>query len=257
MTSRPVESSLPQPSSTVLPKVFPLLLDGSGSVRRQSLKLLRAMPQNDMSDHIPDILPYVRAGMTHLAADIRVFSVDVLAWLIEIGADEVVSCAGGWVKSLNCFLTLLGWHTQDSAKWSSNRVSFGKTGGDAKTQARNLQVLADFLDSGISVNSDLSIVDGNGEFGSTFPIWQAECHGLSKRSNPYGYLNLFGPAKDDDVDMLEDREDRIRVFKERFASDVDKGLVSARHDAGEVGRAAGLVIKVLKSADLDNGSVKT
>lgn len=256
MSSKPVESSLPQPLSTVLPKISPLLLDGSGSVRRQSLKLLRAMPSTEMSDHISEILPYVRAGMTHLAADIRLFSVEVLAWLIEIGADDVVCCAGGWVKTLNCFLTLLGWHTQDSAKWSSNRVSFGKTGGDAKTQARNLQVLAEFLDSGMSVNSDLSNVDENGEFSPKFPIWQAECHGLSKRSNPYGYLNLFGPPKDDDVDMLEDREDRIRIFKERFASDVEKGLISARQDAGEVGRAAGLVIKVLKTADLENGSVK-
>lgn len=200
-----------------------------------------------MADHVSEMLPYVRAGMTHLAADIRLFSVDVLAWLLEIAPDQVVSCAGGWVKTLNCFLALLGWHIQDSGRWSSNRVSFGKAGGgDAKAQARNLQVLSDFLTAGFTTATAASPGEEDRPPPSGFPMWDTEHHGLPRRSNPYGYLNLFGLPKDDDVDMLEEHEDRIRVFNERFASGVGAGLSSARKDGGEVGRAAGLVTKSLK-----------
>jgi pre-rRNA-processing protein IPI1 len=185
--------------------------------------------------------------MTHLVADIRLFSIEVLAWLIDLAADEVVSCAGGWVKTLNCFLALLGWHTQDSTKWSSNRVSFGKVGsGDGKAQARNLQVLAQFLKAGFC---SASSSDENGNLLSSFPLWHTEHHALPKRSNAYAYLNLFGTPKDDDVDMLEDREDRIRIFNQRFTSSVTNGLSSARKDGGEVGRAAGLVAKALKDVE--------
>jgi pre-rRNA-processing protein IPI1 len=183
--------------------------------------------------------------MTHLAAEIRLFSVQVLAFVTETAPDEVVSCAGGWVKTLNCFLAILGWHTQESAKWSSNRVSLGKAGTDGKAQARNLQVLADFLSAGMNpVNATVSGDTCHTRL--TFPIWHMEHHVLPKRSNPYGYLNLFGTPQDDDMDILEEREDRIRVFNERFASDMEVGLDSARRDGGEIGRAAGLVTKALK-----------
>jgi pre-rRNA-processing protein IPI1 len=253
LASRPVDSSLPQPLSSILPKVYPLILDGSGGVRQQSLSFLRALPQTEMSDHSPEILPYVRAGMTHLAADMRLFSIEVLAWLIEIAPDEVVSCPGGWVKTLNCFLALLGWHTQDSAKWSSNRVSFGKAGGDGRIQARHLQVLADFLGAGCSSATDLLETDENCQSPLASPFWHTEHHMLPTRSNPYGYLNLFASSNDDEVDMLEDREERIRVFNERFASDVELGLSSARKDGGEIGRAAGLVTKSLKATAPGSG----
>ena len=218
-------------------------------MRQQSLKLLRALPPNEMSDHVAELLPYLRAGMTHLAADIRLFSVDVLAWLIDLAADEVVSCPGGWVKTLNCFLALLGWHTQDSAKWSSSRVSFGRAGsGDGKAPARNLQVLAQFLTAGLCPSSFFPEVL-NDDLPSTFPLWHAEHHNLPTRSNAYAYLNLFGPPRDHDVDMLEDREDRLRIFNQRFAPSVNTGLALARSDGGEVGRAAGLVAKALKAAE--------
>jgi pre-rRNA-processing protein IPI1 len=208
------------------------------------------LPSHEMSDHVPEILPYVRAGMTHLAADLRLFSIEVLAWLLDFAPHEVVSCGGGWVKTLNCFLALLGWYTQDSAKWSSNCVSFGKPGGDGKTQARNLQVLAEFLRAGLCNDVDLSLTTEHGRWRTDFPLCHADHHELPKRSNAYAYLNLFGRPKDDNVDMLEDREDRICVFKDKFASSFENGLVSARRDGGEVGRAAGLVTKSLKSAEL-------
>lgn len=243
MSSRPVESSLPQPLSIILPKVYPLILDGTSSVRLQCFKLLRVLPHDEMPDHVSEVLPYVRAGMTHLAADIRTFSIEVLAWLIEIAPNEVVSCAGGWVKTLHSFLALLGWHTQDTTKWSSNRVNFGQAGSDGKAQARNLQVLAELLKAGFNQPFQ---TDERGHSESSFPIWQMEHHELPKRSNPYGYLNLFGARKDDEVDMLEDPEDRIRAFNEKFAHAIEIELPLAKKDGGEVGRAAGLVAKAWK-----------
>lgn len=243
-----MSSTLPQPLSTILPKVFPLILDGSGNVRHQALKFLRALPPNATSDHVPELLPYVRAGMTHLAADIRLFSIEILAWSLDLAADEVVSCAGGWVKTLNCFLALLGWHTQESSKWSSSHVSLGKLGAnDGKAQARNLQVLADFLRAGFYVPS--SVEGQDGKLSSSFPLWHTESHIVPKKCNPYAYLNLFGPPKDDEVNMLGDRDDRITIFNERFMSTVSQGLASARKDGGEIGRAAGLVTKALKDAE--------
>lgn len=95
ITARPVDSLLPQPVSVLLPSLLPLILDGSNSVRGQLLKLLRALPVSDVKDHVTTMLPYVRAGMTHLAADIRVSAVEVLEWLVEVAGVEVVSCAGG------------------------------------------------------------------------------------------------------------------------------------------------------------------
>src|SRR5690606_39247932 len=126
IVSRPVNSPLPQPVSVILPALLPLFLDGSNGVRTQLLKLLSALPSADMEGHVSLLLPYIRAGMTHLAADIRFSSVEIMSWLVSVAGNEVVSSPGGWIKLLNCFLSMLGWHTEESSKWSSNRASYGK-----------------------------------------------------------------------------------------------------------------------------------
>ena len=59
--------------------------------------------------------------MTHLATEIRLFGLDVLEWLLQVAGDEVVSCAGGWVKMLKCFLSLLGWQSEASSKFYTVR----------------------------------------------------------------------------------------------------------------------------------------
>lgn len=101
-------------------------------MRTALLKLLRTLPGNDIRDHVPALLPYIRAGMTHLAADVRLSTLDVLEWLVDVAGEEVVSAPGGWVKLLKCFLALLGWQTPDPegrerSKWTSlnSRGSLG------------------------------------------------------------------------------------------------------------------------------------
>ncbi|PYH45412.1 IPI1/TEX10 family protein [Aspergillus saccharolyticus JOP 1030-1] len=258
--SRPGGSPPPQPVSTLLQTLSPLILDGNTGVRTQLLKLFRALPPRDVEDHVAQLLPFIRAGMTHLAADIRVTAVEVLAWLVEVAGVEVVGCAGGWIKTLNCFLSVLGWHTEESSKWSASRAAFGKSGSQGKPMVKVLGVLAEFLDVGIGMsgNEDGDVVMGwteenRGQAGagvgnSEFPLAQVEAHLIPKTAQPYVYLNLFGQPRDEEGEMYETREDRFRVFAARFLKAVERGVESARQDGGEVGRASSAVSKVLKEA---------
>jgi pre-rRNA-processing protein IPI1 len=245
MTSRPGGAPLPQPMSTLLPKLYPLILDGSGSVRTQLLKLFRSLPADEIEDYVNDMLPYVRAGMTHLGAEIRLFAVDVLCWLLEEAGSEVVSCAGGWHKTLNCFLTILGWSTQDTIKWSSNRASFGRPGSEGRPMAKILQALAAFVHAGIGHQSANASHERGPDLQGSFPLWYSNQHQLPQRTNAFGYLNLFGTPKDDATEMLEDREDRQRVFDHSFRGPIEMGLEAAKKEGGEVGRAAASLTKAL------------
>ncbi|WEW56708.1 rRNA processing protein [Emydomyces testavorans] len=249
--SRPVDSTLPQPVSVILPSLLPLILDGSNGVRTQLLKLLRALPRTDVEGHAYLLLPYIRAGMTHLAADIRLSAVEILSWLLTVAGQEAVSCAGGWVKTLNCFLSILGWHTEESAKWSSNRASFGKAGSDGKPMVKILQAFADFLRVGICVSDTVDPMNEEDDvdaYDMSFPLRQTSQHLLPTKSSPFAYLNLFGQPKDEEGEMYESPEDRLRVFAQRFQQPIQRGIDAARKDGGEVGRASAGVSRVLKEA---------
>ncbi|KAJ5207541.1 Armadillo-like helical [Penicillium cf. griseofulvum] len=252
ISSRPVNSPLPQPVSVILPSLLPLILDGSNSVRTQLLKLLRTLPPGDIEDHVAQLLPYVRAGMTHLGADIRSSAVEILSWMVEVAGESTVSCAGGWIKTLNCFLSVLSWHTEESSQWSSTRASFGKAGSQGKPMVKTLGALAMFLDAGIGkpyiggVDSEMSGEDESADW--PFPLSQTAQHMISDSSTPFAYLNLFGKQRDEEGEMYETREDRYRVFSSRFQAPIERGLKGAREEGGELGRASSGVSKVLKEA---------
>ncbi|OJJ43149.1 hypothetical protein ASPZODRAFT_154861 [Penicilliopsis zonata CBS 506.65] len=256
IASRPVNSPLPQPVSAILPSLLPLILDASNGVRTQLLKLLRTLPPSDIEDHVSQLLPYIRAGMTHLAADIRVSAVETLSWLVDVAGAEVVSCAGGWIKTINCFLSILGWHTEESSKWSSvGRSTFGKSGTQGKPMIKVLQTLGEFLEAGIGSPQDISMeTDSTQEETADifsawqFPICHSAHHMIPTASAPYAYLNLFGQPRDEDGEMYETREDRYRVFSNRFMKAVQLGLENARKEGGELGRASAGATKVLKEA---------
>ncbi|KAN0070397.1 Rix1 complex component involved in 60S ribosome maturation domain containing protein [Elaphomyces granulatus] len=247
IASRPVDFPLPQPVSLILPSVLPLFLDGSNAVRSQLLKLLRTFPTADVEGHTSQILPYIRAGMTHLAVDIRVSAVEVLSWLVSAAGPEVVSCAGGWVKTLNCFLSLLGWHTEESARWSANRISFGKHGTEGKLTTKALQALAVFLLAGIGrpeIDSD--------EYSPTtlpwiFPLDSAIYHMIPSKTSLSDYLNLFGQPRDAEGEIY-------RIFRDLFLKPIERGVENARKEGGDVGRASAALAKVLTEASLSEGS---
>lgn len=233
------------------------------------------LPEHDVRDHVTQLMPYIRAGMTHLAAEVRLSSVEILGWLLSVAGEEVVCVAGGWVKTLNCFLSVLGWHVQAAdSKWTSTKPissasgpgsgsgsgsgaksSFGKAGAKGRPQVRFLAVLAEFLDAGIG-SEDSSMEDADDEnrypFGgqAAFPIVQLQSQMIpSSVAAPYLYLNLFGAPRDEEGEMYETREDRWRVFESRgFLAAVERGVEGARSEGGEVGRASAGVRKVLTEA---------
>ncbi|KAM5483142.1 rRNA processing protein [Microsporum canis] len=254
VASRPVDSPLPRPVGVILPLLFPLILDGNNGVRTQLLKLLKVLPQPDLEGHAPAFLPYLRAGMTHLAADIRLSSVEMLSWLLSIAGQELVSAAGGWIKTLNCFLSLLGWHTEASTKWTSNRTSFGKSGSEGKLMVRVLQVFAEFLHAGIGRPGQSLSEEGQGvnDARALFPLRHIQYHTLPTKASPFAYLDLFGSVKSEEGDMYESREDRLRVFTELFQHPVERGIDAARQDGGEIGRVSAGVRKVLRECNMSS-----
>jgi pre-rRNA-processing protein IPI1 len=231
-------------TSSFLDKLCPLVLDGSSSVRTQLLKLLQSLPAAENTDHVSKLLPHIRAGMTHLSKDIRMSSIELLSWIISVAGKELVSCAGGWYKTLECFTTVLGWRSTDTGKWSSSNPAFG----DTKSTARAMAVLAEFLEAGLFQKITKQTVNILSE---TFPLWQLEYHGIPTKSNAYSHLNLFGAPRHEKSQMLEDREDRLRVYNATFAGLVNAGISASRKEGGDLGRAAGILVKVLERAEKD------
>ena len=231
------------PLSAVLPKLLPLTLDGSNGVRSQLLKLLKALPSSGIEDHVDYTAPYVRAGMTHLSPEIRSSSMDILEWLLSVAGQELVSSAGGWIKFLKAFLVIFRWseEVKTPSSWSVNKSSAGKLGSDTKGFVKSLYGLSSFLRAGL-LEPTTSTQPKRG----FFPVQPYDVHLLhSRRSNTFGYLNLFGLPKDADSQIYEDYEERQRVFHTKFRGVVERGLDAAKREGGEVGRAAATVRKVI------------
>jgi pre-rRNA-processing protein IPI1 len=183
--------------------------------------------------------------MTHLSRDICLSAIDLLSWMIGRAGLDLVSSQGGWYQTLQCFTTMLAWRLSDVDKWTTSTP----TGGDNKYVAKIVTVLAELLESGlmdrVSSTEALSLA-------AEFPLWHAEFHRTPVKSNAYAYLNLFGPPQDLTELMLEDCEDRIKVYNDNFRVLVESGVSQARKEGGECGRAAGLLSKVLERAHLDD-----
>lgn len=245
---------IPLPTAVILPKLLPLILDGHSAVRTQLLKLLKLLPPADIADRAEAALLYIRAGMTHLAAEIRLDALSVLEWLIEVAQEEVVACPGGWMKTLKSFVSMLGWASVSGTnKWTAtSRASFN-SGKATKTFPRQLLVLSQFLKVGlIPADTDgIALISR----GANFPVWDMDCHMIPSRSNAYAHLNLFGSTRDEEGEMYIDREDRQRAFARRFATTVYKGTENAKKEGGEVGRAAAILGKILTDGMIDYNGV--
>ena len=179
--------------------------------------------------------------MTHLAAEIRTDALAVLEWLLEVAKEDVVSCPGGWVKTLKSFMSMMGWASSSgSTTWTSgSKVTFGKAG---KAFPRQLLVLTKFLRAGL-VESE--VVGNVPVSGGLFPLWDVEKHMIPTRSNAFAHLNLFGSSRDEEEEMYIDREDRQNVFHRRFRPAVEFGVEKSRKEGGEIGRAAAVLTTAL------------
>ena len=73
---------------------------------------------------------------------------------------------------------------------------------------------------------------------------------LPERPNAFGYLNLFGEKRDEEGECYEDAEDRRRVFRTLgYEAAILRGVEGLRKEGGEVGRAAGMLMKMLKEVE--------
>jgi len=222
----------------MIDKLCPLLLSGSNSVRSQALKLFQCLPDGDIRDRMDHLLRYARMGLTHISKDIKTFSLEFQSWLLRVAGDAVVSCAGGWRRTLDCLMVLLGWKDADLSKWSSGKTAYG---ADVKAIARVMQVLGELLRVGLEQLREAT--SGSG-MATHFPLWHVELHQIPDKSNAYAYLNLFGPPQDDDHIMLEDRGSRLHVFED-YRSSITAGIEAVKKEGGELGRAAGFLTKAL------------
>lgn len=197
-----------------------------------------------MANHADQLLLYARAGMTHLSAEIRSSSLDIFSWLIDTAGEDVVSCPGGWVKTLKCFFGLLNWRTDTTGKWTASRATFGKSDSAGKGVVKQLNALGALLRAGFGKQA-IPVAPMRNFEGDNFPLHGAQFQLAMQRSNPYAHLNLFGAPRNDETEMYEDIEDRQQVFHDMFLNLTEVGLEQAKKDGGEVGRAAAQVQKII------------
>ncbi|KAI9844730.1 MAG: hypothetical protein M1838_002050 [Thelocarpon superellum] len=239
--SRPQHEPLPLPFGVLLSFLLPLIYHRSQQVRLQLLKLFKALPKDEVQDGVGKFIMHIRLGMTNIAADIRIDSVETLSWLLDAAGRETVSCPGGWAKLTKCFLAVLGWEEGGiNKKWTSEVFKQARSAGQEKVAAKQVQVLGQFLHVGIgpTASAERSIAS------RTFPLADSEQHVLPQRSNCFSYLNLFGVPRDEDSESYEDRDDRRRWFAGLHPL-VERGLNEAKRHGGEAGRAAAAVSTIL------------
>lgn len=234
--------------SLLLPKLLPLILDANNDVRAQLVKLLRSLPSDEIGHHVEKLLPYIRAGMTHLAAAIRSSTLDVLGWALDAAGQDLVTAPGGWLKMLKTFLLMLNWSSDAESSntgWSTGSRSSRGTGVEDKVFIHTLQNLSSFLEVGLVSSFDEKEEDYGAAQARNWPLRHVEQHQLSKRPNAFGYLNLFGSAHVEGSEAYEDRADRQAEFRRRFQNAIEKGVKALKKEGGEVGRAAAKVDKAL------------
>ena len=248
IANRNGEESLPVSVQDLLLKGMPLLLDSSSAVRSELLRLLKVLSPRSIGDYGDLLLPYIRAGMTHLSAEIRRAALDALSNISEIAGKELVSASGGWTKTLQCLETILGFKDfKDGDGWSVHKSGFRE---DAKAVARAMQVAVRFLSAGLEQASDEA--DSAYHSADDFPLYDLEHHRIPTKPSPYGYLNLFGKPLDDDQRRIEDRDERILQFRERFYEKFVRCLERGKTEGGEVGRSANQMLKIIQVTCTDD-----
>lgn len=202
------DGTLPEPTSEIVNKVKSLLISGSPAVRRNALSLLKSLRGQDFARHAADILTFVHIGMTHLAADIRSFAMEPLEWLLGIVPEEVVSCPGGWAKTLAAFIRSLAWKKSEGSVngWTSHRDAGVRPAKETQARTRQMNVLASFIRAGIAPPSPEDLAAAEAAATSCFPYVGLRQNLLPERSNAYAHLHLFGPPPDEENEMYQDRK---------------------------------------------------
>lgn len=239
----------PVGTGTILTKLLPLISDSATPVRSQLLKLLRALPQDEVKPVVDHAIMFIRAGMTHLSTDISNDALSAMDWLLDAADDELVTCPGGWVKTLSTFCAIMGWTVTTISKgWTSGAGARSTMKAkDAQSHARRIASLTKFLEAGFK--PELAPTDEASQY------WD-NLYRIPRSTNPFEYLNLSGARRDEDGEMYADRQARKHVFQRRFYDSMLKGIEQSKKEGGVAGRAVSALDDLLKEAmkDYDGSS---
>ncbi|OAA72180.1 hypothetical protein ISF_01253 [Cordyceps fumosorosea ARSEF 2679] len=221
----------PVGTAAVLTKLVPLLSDSATPVRQQLLKLLRVLPGRDVPPVIEHTIMFIRAGMTHLSSDISGDALAAMDWLLDVAADELVTCPGGWVRTLTTFCAVMGWAVASSTKGWTAAANARTTlkPKDAQNRAKQIATLARFLQAGF--RDEVAAEPTSAQF------WD-NLYRMPRSGNAFEYLNLFVAQRDEDAEMYPNKEARQQIFHKRFLDAILKGIDQAKKEGGVTGRAA-------------------
>ncbi|KAI0835420.1 Rix1 complex component [Hypoxylon sp. FL0890] len=233
----------PVGTSTLLQRLLPMMSDSSGPVRGQLLKLLRNLPADEVRPHVEKIMLYIRGTMTNISQEVKDDGLNYMEWLLDVAGEDVVSSPGCWVKPLRDFMSVLGWTitisptTASKSGWTSApRTTFGaKKYG--QSFPRQMLVLSKFLEMGFKPGMPTSWTPND---------WFGNISCVPRVPDPFGYLGLFKPPRDEDGEIYRNREDRQDIFQKRFMAAVEAGVDMAKKEGGTAGRAAATLDQVLK-----------
>ncbi|KAI1823687.1 hypothetical protein F4861DRAFT_509424 [Xylaria intraflava] len=238
----------PVGTSTLLQKILPLMPDSSKSVRSQLLKCLQQLPAEETRPHLQKAMLYIRGAMTHLSQDIKDDGLDYMEWILDIAGEDVVASPGCWVKPLKDFMSVLGWAAPPTPSlatkggWTSApRTTFGSK-QFGHSFPRQMMVLAKFLELGFKSEASKPWTSHD---------WVDSIGMLPRTPDPFGYLGLFKPPRDEDGEIYRTREDRQEIFARRFMDAVAAGVDMAKKEGGAAGRAAAVLDQALRDGMKD------
>ncbi|KAL1872341.1 rRNA processing protein [Diaporthe australafricana] len=241
LTSTPPNN--PVGTYVLLDKLLPLITDTSSAIRSNLLRLLQALPYFDIQPHADKVVKWVRLGMLHLSAEVRDDALKFMDWLLDVAVDQLLDGAGGWTKTLDAFVAMMGWRSASASSaggagakgWSSApKTTFGadKSGS---AYAHQMAALAKFIQLGLQKPAPV-------EPWTDAQYWD-QVYRLPEGPNPFGYLQLFGPPQDGEI--CADTESRQRALWP-LKKIMEKKSTQARMEGGPAGRAATDLAKALE-----------
>jgi pre-rRNA-processing protein IPI1 len=228
-----MQTPLPLSSAALLSKLLPITLDDSLPVRSNLLKVLRAFRAEELAGQAEPILLHARAGLTHMAVGIRETALELLSVTLEAIPLELVSCAGGWIKTLRYFAMLLSWPASHGPDSTSTPKMYATSG--AKLTIKGLEVTGQYLQAGLQAAEELGAAEAPGFL---FPLSDTRLHRMPRTANAFAHLGLFRSSQSDDDVAFQDRSERQASFRRSLMELFQIQLAKAKREGGEVGRVA-------------------
>ncbi|KAI9892481.1 MAG: rRNA processing protein [Vezdaea aestivalis] len=253
LSGRPPTTSIS--TRLLLSRVLPNLSSPSRSVRANTLTLLRAVDPVLVAPHLQTIFLALRSAATNLVADIRMDALRGVDWLLQGFAGELVAARGGWVRGLRMLCAVLGWEVvKDGVRTGGNGKGWSKPSkAGSKEDLVALQVMGRFLEKGLGKEEREEEVEEPGT--DVWPVTYGSWVRVPQRVDPFRRLGLFETGAIGPEDMaFEVSEERWDIFvEEGFMDAVKRGIEKGRKEGGDVGRAAGIVYKILHDTDKSRG----